>query len=1422
MNCGGFIIDFEDELNNTGTGFDDPVSGATRRGTICQVFIDLAAVIDLGSSTPDLLIREAEFDGQGPLASASPRIPGNAMGCIGGSLHEHITTGNDPTPAAGVYDAEIRQVDFGARMIGGTPVNVNDDWTIVPLNDLDLYSVILHETTHALGFFSLIGPTGASNLTSGAYSLFDEFLVDNGTNSFKLINAQCAFQATAADLTTSQVLYNTPATHNSQPQPVYSPQPFGAGSSLSHFDEVRGQLPYVMRSQTSGGADRLLLQPELDVLCDLGYTLFGTTCTNQWPIGVDDTNLAQNVTNPGSQICINVLGNDSDPDFDPLSIAPGSVLVANGGGTAFASGSDICYTPSFGFCGTAVIEYQPFDGQREGNVTELWVDVDCQVCPNDACNLVCNGGFEDGIAAIPQLGFQTFSPLTTVWPQPPCASPTTGWCGQRKTADYYIRGTAQANWSIPTNFFSNAPSNPSGMVDTHNGAPNDRYIGMMRTTVNNNYEGVFTETIQPLDGSGATSYSFGFWAYAIENCFNCTPIDGELEVYLDDVPPIATGNPFSPTPSNPSANALQLGNFTIPRNQWTYLTVPSFTPSFNYEFLVIRAADQAPAGSNTYIYVDDVELRELSAVNVDILKWVNDPTPQLGQPITYTIAVCNLDPGPITNVTIQDVLPNGLTHAGGLQPYPQYTFPSIAGQTCSTVNVQAIVDLSAPVNTPITNCAFLASAGNMCTSLNSNSQCVDIVVEATDLGVTKTVSNSSPNPGSTVIYMITATNFGGIDATGVVVNDLLPAGVAYQSHSAGGGATYNNVTGDLTIPSLPAGSSVTLDIVAVVGASGCGVVNTATLTALDQSDLDLTNNQDSVAFTPCISTGGGSGIFVDSGQNLGNAASITVDLGDIDGDGDLDAVVGNFRQPARVWLNNGGGIFSGGQSLAAAWEDVAVRLGHFNGGSDLDLFIADNTGPATVWFGNGSGVNTFGAAPVQSLGGSNSLDAELGDVDNDGDLDAIVANNGGNTVWLNSGGAFTLGQSLGSLASWGMALGHLDNDAWPDAVFANAGTGTNGVGDRVWWHQGSASFVDSGQSLGSQASRKVVLGDLDGDGDLDAVVRTVPGQPNGAWENLGVGTASFAAVGQTLGFAGNAVDLGDVDADGLDDAFFAHPGGNRVLLNDGLGNLTFTDSGQSLGSSNSRDVKLGDLDGDGDLDAFIVNYNQPNKVWINEGSVFCISGTATGAGYTWQLLGNGINLVQPNAPGVTAGGSAADLAAAFVASINALGGQSVNATVTPGNSSCFSVSATGSPSLQLFVGQAGGLPTCQVTAGGCTYNPTIRAGFPKPEPTPSLEIVSPNIFGTVAGRQVTLSWWAQNVGEEAWVDLYYDLDADGEGGKLIAEGLPAGEGSFTWEPRGVAAGKVFIYGIVTDADRRTATGVSDGTVTILNKLGEAP
>jgi hypothetical protein len=99
------------------------------------------------------------------------------------------------------------------------------------------------------------------------------------------------------------------------------------------------------------------------------------------------------------------------------------------------------------------------------------------------------------------------------------------------------------------------------------------------------------------------------------------------------------------------------------------------------------------------------------------------------------------------------------------------------------------------------------------------------------------------------------------------------------------------------------------------------------------------------------------------------------------------------------------------------------------------------------------------------------------------------------------------------------------------------------------------------------------------------------------WLNDGKGV--FSDSGQQLGNEESyAVALGDLDADGDLDAFVGNRGPDSVWLNDGKGN--FSDSLQRLGNRDTRRVELSDLNGDGDLDAFTWGRGFVNT-WANTG-----------------------------------------------------------------------------------------------------------------------------------------------------------------------------------------------------------------------------
>jgi chitodextrinase len=136
-----------------------------------------------------------------------------------------------------------------------------------------------------------------------------------------------------------------------------------------------------------------------------------------------------------------------------------------------------------------------------------------------------------------------------------------------------------------------------------------------------------------------------------------------------------------------------------------------------------------------------------------------------------------------------------------------------------------------------------------------------------------------------------------------------------------------------------------------------------------------------------------------------------------------------------------------------------------------------------------------------------------------------------------------------------------------------------------------------------------VLGDVDGDLDLDVITVYNSGQASQVWlnggDNSGSNTGVFTNSGQSLGNnTRRSVALGDIDGDGDLDMVAGNTVPNRVWFNggDNTGSNTgiFSDSGQALGSSSTRAVALGDIDGDGDLDLVTGNYNLPNQVWLND------------------------------------------------------------------------------------------------------------------------------------------------------------------------------------------------------------------------------
>ena len=343
-------------------------------------------------------------------------------------------------------------------------------------------------------------------------------------------------------------------------------------------------------------------------------------------------------------------------------------------------------------------------------------------------------------------------------------------------------------------------------------------------------------------------------------------------------------------------------------------------------------------------------------------------------------------------------------------------------------------------------------------------------------------------------------------------------------------------------------------------------------------------------------------------------------VGDLDGDGDLDILVGDsfFGSPGiSVLMNNGDQTFAAPVYYPVPLQEVIgeVALSDFDFDGDLDAFATirgsfDQMTKIKVWRNNGDG--TFDA-PIEFPTGQGPAGIVIADFTGDGKPDVITANFGASSISLLRHNGLT-GHHAGFLPPVSfnainhaekIAAGDVNGDGILDVVVGELVDIGPLATLAVMINTGDGNFaapvIYDAAPGGRFGSTAVALADLDNDGDLDLIGGGL--YENGSIDNGAAtirrnnGNGTFGAAEIILftnpNFVANPKEIttGFVNGDGFPDIVAAVPSGRAIegfVVVNSNGSGGFNTPVYYEASQQTFDVAVVDLDKDGHGDVITV------------------------------------------------------------------------------------------------------------------------------------------------------------------------------------------------------------------------------------------
>jgi Secretion system C-terminal sorting domain len=539
----------------------------------------------------------------------------------------------------------------------------------------DLYSVVLHEVIHGLGFYSLIDAGGTSVMQRQGrsylpyYSRFNRNFIapisaTNPTDKILLHSSTASSNLYDWSFNTNYINSNVPIPipgNNYLPmdcntalrydfiqpsfasEPLYNPEAYEEGSSLSHFHNQcnpnGANAPYFTMNagMLPNIAVRTPTPEERQVLCELGYKIkssFGTvgtaqalglnlqhpynydailTCDNEYVAGINDglaldgSYLYTNIYDPNASNTIEIQGFMAN-DINTNNVVSNSVEVLIGGGTVSvvqplnlpSQNGHIRFIPNR--TGLHLLRYVPQSATGvEGNITYIyvWVDKNPNDCSQMPCNLVVNGGFET---------LENADDCGLMRPQYH-DNAAECWGALMSTPDLYgatCNSTSSTGYQI--GLIGSQGSNPAACTPA-----NTHYVGLSCESGSGfRDEALQTLLLQPLVAN--EHYTIKLYAKADQAIYGGLPADAQLFFAFSKttLPPF-TAKYFDvntlPTPVYLPASGQS--NITVPiTSNWNQYSLDFIAPNTTDLRNLIISTNHAFTTSSFNVLIDNVQLHK--------------------------------------------------------------------------------------------------------------------------------------------------------------------------------------------------------------------------------------------------------------------------------------------------------------------------------------------------------------------------------------------------------------------------------------------------------------------------------------------------------------------------------------------------------------------------------------------------------------------------------------------------------------------------------------------------------------------------------------------------------------------------------------------------------------------------------------------